>query len=93
MTPLPHFQCITPLGPAICIGVIDETDDVEWVTFINATGEPWYWRNPEFRLAPCITAGRSSVSPFPPPSEKLAKEIKRYRDNDWLGPFAVGFNE
>ena len=84
MTPLEPFEVITPLGPAECRGVVDGTENVEWVTFIKATGEPWFWRNPEIRLAPCITAGRPAVSPFPPPSAKLAREIARYKANGWL---------
>lgn len=84
MTPLPEFDCITPLGPATCIGVHAETEDIVWATFIKATGEPWFWRNPEFRRVPCITSGRTGLSPFPEPSEKLAREIERYKQNGWL---------
>lgn len=84
MTPLNPFDCITPLGPAVCRGIIDEGESVEWVTFIKATGEPWFWRNPQFRIAPDITAGRSFVSPFAEPDTKLAQQIKRYKDNGWL---------
>lgn len=84
MTPLDAFNCITPLGPAVCVGIIDGGSAVEWVTFIKSTGEPWLWRNPQFRVAPDITAGRSFVSPFKEPDTELAKHVQRYQDNGWL---------
>lgn len=84
MTPLPHFDVVTPLGPAVCVGILDDTDNVEWVTFIKATGEPWFWRNPDIRRATDITQGRHSVSPFRPPGAELLKHTERYKKAGWL---------
>jgi hypothetical protein len=86
MTPLPPFDVLTPLGPAVCIGILAETDNVEWVTFIKATGEPWFWQNPDIRRDLDITQGRQSLSPFGPPGPKLQRHIDRYRANGWLPP-------
>lgn len=84
MTPLDPFDVITPLGPAICVGLVDDTDNVEWVTFIKSTGEPWFWRNPDIRLLGDATSGRPDVSPFDKPSAKVARQIARYKKNGWL---------
>lgn len=84
MTPLPDRNVLTPLGPAICIGVCADSEIIEWATFIKSTGEPWFWRNQNIRLDPEVTSGRPNVSPFPPPSATLAHHIDRYRRNGWL---------
>jgi hypothetical protein len=84
MTPLPHFPVITPLGPATCVGILDDQDDVEWVTWILATGEPWLWRNPHVRLRRNVTNGLLATSPFSGLNEPTLKQIERYKQNGWL---------
>lgn len=78
------FPVITPLGPAICIGILDDLDDVEWVTFIIATGEPWFWRNPYIRLRRNVTNGLTTTSPFANINIALQNQIERYKKNGWL---------
>ena len=85
MTPLEPFDVLTPLGPAVCIGICGENGDFpEWVTFIKRTGEPWFWRNHSMRLAPQVTRGYRGPSPFGLPSEPLAKHIARYKTAGYL---------
>lgn len=84
MTPLEPFDVLTPLGPAKCVGICDEGNTVEWVTFIKATGEPWFWRNPHVRMSWDATSGLGGPSPFTNLSEKIERHIKRYKDNGWL---------
>jgi hypothetical protein len=84
MTPLEPFDVITPLGPAVCIGVVADIPIPEWVTFIKSTGEPWFWRNHSIRLDPQVTSGHPSPSPFGPPSATLSKHLARYKAHGWL---------
>jgi hypothetical protein len=84
MTPLPHFPVLTPLGPAVCVGILAEQDDVEWVTFILATGEPCFWRNPHIRLRRNVTNGLMQSSPFSHLNEAVLAQIERYKHNGWL---------
>lgn len=84
MTPLPEREVITPLGRAVCFGIVDQTDNVEWVTFLIATGEIWFWRNPHIRVAPFVTSGRPGVSAFRDISPALQRQIDRYKANGWL---------
>src|SRR4029077_4686213 len=84
MTPLPHFDVVTPLGPAICVGIITDTENVEWGTFIKSTGEPWFFRNPHIRLNNDATNGRPDVSPFTELGPKLMRQVARYRVSGWL---------
>jgi hypothetical protein len=78
------FDCLTPLGPARCKGVWVEGDVTEWLTDINATREPWWWRNPDFRFGATVSDGSGSPSPFRHPNVCLQRQIKRYQDNGWL---------
>jgi len=84
MTPLDPFPVITPLGPAVCTGVLAHLDDVEWVTWILATGEPWFWRNPHIRLRQNVTNGLRSTSPFRGLNAATMAQIERYKANGWL---------
>lgn len=84
MTPLNPFPVITPLGPATCVGIISDLDDVEWVTFIEATQEPWFWRNPYIRRRRNVTNCLMETSPFSNINPVLAKQIERYKANGWL---------
>jgi hypothetical protein len=75
---------ITPLGPAVCFGLIDDTDAVEWITFIKSTGEPWFFRNQHIRFDNTATNGRPDVSAFTELGPKLERQIARYKKNRWL---------
>jgi hypothetical protein len=92
MTPLDWFDVMTPLGAATCIGVVDEIENVEWVVFIKATGEPWFFRNPHVRRNHDVTSGLGPVSPFTEISKKLQRQIDRYRQNGWLSENEAGGN-
>lgn len=80
----PPFKVITPLGPAMAVALVDGRLGVEWLTFIISTGESWFWRNFYIRLAPDVTEGHGSVSPFLDLPSGLAPHIARYRANGWL---------
>jgi hypothetical protein len=84
MTPLEHFPVITPLGPATCIGIVSNLDDTEWVTFIESTQEPWFWRNPYIRRRRNVSNCYMTTSPFSNINEVLGKQIERYKNNGWL---------
>ena len=84
MTPLPHFPVMTPLGPAVCVGILADLDDPEWVTWILATGEPWFWRNPSIRLRRNVTNGLRASAPFDKINATVMKQIERYKQNGWL---------
>lgn len=84
MTPLEHFPVITPLGPATCIGIISDADDVEWVTFIESTQEPWFWRNPYIRRRRNVTNCLMETSAFSNINPVLQKQIDRYKKSGWL---------
>lgn len=86
MTPLPPFDVLTPLGPAECIGVVADGDRPEWVCFIHATGEPWWFPNQLVRRFPWASYPERGVSPFSPThiNAKLAAAILRYQDKGWL---------
>jgi hypothetical protein len=84
VTPLDPFPVTTPLGPAVCIGIISNLDDVEWVTFIDSTQEPWFWRNPYIRRRRNVTNCLMTVSPFCNINVALQAQIDRYKANGWL---------
>lgn len=75
---------LTPLGPAMAIGLLDDTDEVEWITYIKATGEPWFFRNPHVRFINTATDGRPDVSPFTDLGPKLERQVKRYKQKGWI---------
>lgn len=84
MTPLNPFPVITPLGPATCVGILSDLDDVEWVTFIDSTQEPWFWLNPYIRRRRNVTNGLMKTSPFANINLALQQQIDRYKQNGWL---------
>lgn len=81
---MPDREVVTPLGLGDCIGLVDDTANVEWIVVIKATGEPWFFRNPHVRFAPCVTDGRPAVSSFDNISRMLQRQIDRYKKNGWL---------
>lgn len=78
------FDCITPLGPARCRGMWVAGDVTEWLCDIDATREPWWFANQDFRFGACVTDRGGAPSPFGEPNEELARQIERYRKNGWL---------
>lgn len=60
----PPIPLITPRGPALAHVLIDVglEFDLQWVCFINATGECWTYRNPDVRMAGNETMGRTAPS-------------------------------
>lgn len=62
----PPIPLTTPLGDAVAHFVIDDGRDepLRWVTFVNASGECWTFRNQEVRLWTNMTEGRDRVTPF-----------------------------
>lgn len=69
----PPIQMETPKGTARAIVLIDRSEDhdLEWVCFINETGECWTFRNQQVRQVENQTMGRSGGEPGPryPPLE------------------------
>lgn len=53
---------LTPKGLAMAHMVIDYgmDHDLQWVTFVVATGECWTWRNQDISLDTNITMGRTA---------------------------------
>lgn len=78
------FDCLTPLGPARCRGMLVYGDVTEWLTDIDMTREAWWWRNPDFRFGSSVSGREGGPSSFGPPNEKLSQQIERYRKNGWL---------
>ena len=56
----PPLPLMTPKGKAWCHAVIDygQEHDLQWVCFIDATGECWTYANPEITIQNNITLGR-----------------------------------
>jgi hypothetical protein len=76
---------MTPLGRAVCFGVTNEDGDYPcWATWIKATGEPWFWENPQVRLCPTATNNLSAPSPFYKIGPAVLYHIERYKQNGWL---------
>jgi len=84
LTRLSDFHVFTPLGKAICVGVFADAEDPEWVTWITATGEPWWWTGRHIRRAPNITNALPGVSGFPPLNPETWGHIVRYKTKGYL---------
>ena len=78
------FHVMTPLGPAIVTHCFADCEDPEWVTWIKATGECFWWTNRHIRRAPNVTNGLPGVSPFGPLNSVTHAHIQRYRAAGWL---------
>lgn len=67
----PPIPVVTPRGKALAHFIIDygiEHHPV-WGCFIDATGECWWYENPNIRAQKNITAGRENISPFYNPKD------------------------
>ena len=55
----PTIPLDTPKGPAQAHFLIENGDQqhLQWVTFVNETGECWTWENPHVKLARNVTMG------------------------------------
>ena len=53
---------MTPKGPGRAVVLIDpsEDHDLQWVCFIDASGECWTFRNQEVRQIDNLTMGRKA---------------------------------
>ena len=62
----PPLWVTTPLGEGEATFLIDRGPDhhLQWVVWINATGECWTLRNPEVRRVTNLTMGRDNITPF-----------------------------
>jgi len=58
----PPIPLVTPEGPGRAVVLIDpgEDSDLIWVTFVDATGECWCWRNQDVRQITNRTMGRKA---------------------------------
>ena len=62
----PTIPVITPKGKGWAFFCIDRSQehDLEWVVFLNETGECWTFRNSEIRVQKNYTLSRKNVSDF-----------------------------
>lgn len=74
-----RYRVITPLGPAMVYGIACDLPDPEWLTYIDATGEAWWWTSAFHRRAPNITNGYRPVTAFRPVNHKTQEHIDRYK--------------
>jgi hypothetical protein len=81
---LNEFHVFTPLGKAICTGVFFDLEDPEWLTWITATGEPWWWTGRHIRRSPNATNALPGMSSFVGLNETVWQHIKRYKICGWL---------
>lgn len=80
--PYPGLPCLTPLGPAMVLGLDNDSPNQEWVTAID--GENWNWGAEDIRFNASVTNRRREPSPFGRPSLKLQHQIDRYKQNGRL---------
>lgn len=61
----PPLPLVTPKGSGQAHFLIDRSQEhhLEWVVFIDETGECWTFQNPDVRLAGNLTAGRLEPQP------------------------------
>ena len=59
----PPLPLVTPKGPGWAHAVIDygPESNLLWVVFLDAGGECWAFQNPEIRMQPNVTLGRSAA--------------------------------
>jgi len=62
----PQIPVFTPKGKGWAFFVIDRSQehDLEWVVFLNTSGECWTFRNSEIRIDQNITLGRNFTPNF-----------------------------
>lgn len=84
LSPVDPFHAMTPLGPAIVTHCYAETEDPEWVSWIKATGECFWWTNRHVRRAANVTNALPAVSAFSDVNAAAWKQIDRYIRAGWL---------
>ena len=75
----PPWQVATPIGDAECL-IFDPGPDDGFSRFfcaVNATGEYWWFRQPEIRRNTSITDGRTRLTPF---STEIMKRFAPMRE-------------
>jgi len=62
----PSIPIITTRGKALAHFIIDNgvENDLQWIAFMDDSGECWTFKNPEIRAQKNITAGREYISPI-----------------------------
>jgi hypothetical protein len=62
----PQIPVFTPKGKGWAFFVIDRSQehDLEWVVFLNESGECWTFRNSEVRIDQNVTLGRQFTPNF-----------------------------
>ncbi len=62
----PPHPVITPIGNGWAFFLIDRSQehDLEWVVFLDSTGECWTFKNSDIRIQKNYTLHRSTVSGF-----------------------------
>lgn len=81
----PPIPLKTPKGDAWAHAMIDYGPqwDLLWVTFVEATGECWTFRNPEIRQGKNYTFGHpdpTPIKPRPEPQKEPPKQEKKHYD-------------
>ena len=62
----PSIPIFTPRGKGIAHFLIDNgiENNLQWVCFLDNSGECWTFENPDIRAQKNITAGRENISPI-----------------------------
>ena len=60
----PPLPLVTPKGSGFAHFLIDygQEHHLLWVVFVDETGECWTFANPQVRISPNLTMGRSSTT-------------------------------
>lgn len=90
----PPVPVITPRGKAMAHVLIDPgiEHDLQWVCFLDATGECWTVRNPDIRAQENLTMGRSE-QPSRTMSQMITDAIRHAeKDGIRLGETKTSFD-
>lgn len=74
-----RFAVWTPLGRGLVYAWDADPDDTQWLTFINSTGEPFWWRNKMVRREASVTNAYPQVTGFMGVNIETKKHIERYK--------------
>ncbi len=74
----PPLPVITPKGKALAHFLIDNgiEHNLQWVCFLDNSGECWTYENPLIRAQKNVTQGRENISPFELP-ENMVKKCRK----------------
>jgi hypothetical protein len=67
----PPLPLITPRGKVLAHFLIDNGPefDLQWICFLDDSGECWTFANPNIRAQKNLTQGREYISPFYNPED------------------------